>query len=186
VKGNKVLWITLGIIALLVIIVISGYNGLVRLSYQADNNWAQVENNLQRRYDLIPNLVETVKGYTAHEKGILDNLANARSRYAGAGTVEEKAAAEGELNTALGRLLVIVENYPNLKADTQFTRLQDEMAGTENRLAVARKDYNDSVTSYNMKIRSFPTNLYAGMFGFQSKEFFKIQDEARNNVKVNF
>jgi LemA protein len=145
-----------------------------------------VENQLQRRADLIPNLVATVKGYAAHEETILSNIADARSRLVGAQGAADKAAANEELNTALSRLLVVVENYPNLKADANFRQLQDELAGTENRLAVARKDYNDSVQVFNAKIKTFPNVIWAGMLGFEPREYFKAEAAAKSSPKVDF
>ncbi|MDI3280770.1 MAG: LemA family protein, partial [Bacillota bacterium] len=143
-------------------------------------------NQLQRRYDLIPNLVETVKGYTRHEEAVFKELADARSRYAGAATPQEKMAAAGQLESALGRLLVVVENYPNLKADQRFAQLQDELAGTENRIAVERMRYNQAVRRYNATIRRLPYNILASLFNFQPREYFEAAGGAQEAPKVQF
>ena len=185
-KNTKV-WLIVG--AIVVVIALWGigtYNSLIAMEGQVDNAWAQVENNLQRRYDLIPNLVNTVKGYANHEEEVFTQIADARAQLAGSHSVEETAAASSQLESSLGRLLAISENYPELKADQNFLNLQDELAGTENRLAMARKDYNDAVTSYNVKIRSIPTNLIAGIAGAQSRQLFEIDQAARGNVVVDF
>ncbi|WP_442891437.1 LemA family protein [Dendrosporobacter sp. 1207_IL3150] len=174
------------IVALIAIMGISGYNSLITLNEGINGKWAQVENQLQRRADLIPNLVATVKGYAAHEQTAIQSVADARAKLAGAQGPAAKAEANSELSGALSRLLVVVENYPNLKADQNFRALQDELAGTENRLAVARKDYNDSVQVYNTKIRSFPSSIYAGMLGFSAKEYFKAEEGAKQTPKVQF
>ncbi|MDH7479585.1 MAG: LemA family protein [Syntrophomonadaceae bacterium] len=183
---SKGLWITLGVVIVLALMLISGYNSMVGLSENVDNRWSQVENQLQRRADLIPNLVNTVKGYAAHEQNIFNELASARSRLIGANTVAETAQADQAMNTALSRLLAIVENYPNLKADANFRQLQDELAGTENRLAVARKDYNDAVREFNTRIKRFPVNIYARLFGFEPREYFQAGEEARDVPRVDF
>jgi LemA protein len=162
------------------------YNSLVRLDEGIKGAWAQVENQLQRRYDLIPNYVETVKGYAKFEKDVLLKVTEARARVGGAGSVKEKIDANNELSSALSRLLVVVERYPDLKANQNFIRLQDELAGTENRIAVERRRYNEAVRAYNVKIRSFPTNILAGMFGFTGAEFFKAPPEAKEAPKVKF
>jgi LemA protein len=156
------------------------------MNENVDGKWSQVENQLQRRADLIPNLVSTVKGYAAQEKEILNNVANARSRLVGAQGAAEKAAANDALTSSLSRLLVVVENYPNLKSDANFRQLQDELAGTENRLAVARKDYNDSVQSFNARIKTFPNVIWANMLGFDTREYFKAQAGAQEPPKVDF
>jgi LemA protein len=162
------------------------YNSLVRLDEGIKGAWAQVENQLQRRYDLIPNYVETVKGYAKFEKDVLLKVTEARARVGGAGSVKEKIDANNELTSALSRLLVVVERYPDLKANQNFIRLQDELAGTENRIAVERRRYNEAVRTYNVKIRSFPTNILAGMFGFSRAEFFEAPAEAKEVPKVKF
>ena len=175
--------VLLGIAAL---IIIPKYNNLVTGEENVDAAWAQVENQLQRRFDLIPNLVNTVKGYAQHEEEVFTQIADARTKYGGADTVDEAAAANDELSSALARLLVIVENYPQLKADVQFTRLMDELAGTENRLAVARKDYNETVQTFNNNVRRFPGNIIAGMFGFEKKDYFGIKDGVEESPTVDF
>jgi len=162
------------------------YNQFVRLDEAVKASWSQVENQLQRRYDLIPNLVETVKGYAAHEKEVLTEVTNARARVGGAATVDEKIKANNELTGALSRLLVVVERYPDLKANQNFIRLQDELAGTENRIAVERRRYNEAVQAYNVAIRSFPANLLAGLFGFKAATFFEAPAAAKTAPEVKF
>ena len=189
-KTGKALAIA-GIVVVVIILIfflsIKGtYNSLVRLDEGIKGAWAQVENQLQRRYDLIPNYVETVKGYARFEKDVLLKVTEARARVGGAGSVKEKINANNQLSSALSRLLVVVERYPELKANQNFLRLQDELAGTENRIAVERRRYNETVRAYNMKIRSFPTNILAGMFGFGRAEFFEAPAEAKEAPKVKF
>lgn len=183
---KKPIIITAVLIIILAIIMGSSYNSLVALNESVDGKWSQVENNLQRRADLIPNLVATVKGYAAHEEDIMNEIADARSRLVGAGSVADKAEANEELTSALARLLVVVENYPNLKADANFRHLQDELAGTENRIAVARKDYNDAVQVLNARVKSFPTVIWARMFGFSAREYFEAEDSAQKAPQVEF
>lgn len=183
---KKGLLIGLGVVVLLFFMVISSYNGLIGLNENVDGKWSQVENQLQRRADLIPNLVNTVKGYATHEKEVFADVAEARSRLLGAAGPEQSAQANGELSSALGRLLAISESYPQLKADGNFRQLQDELAGTENRITVARQDYNNSVQRFNAKIKKFPTNIMAGMFGFDGKEYFKAEEGAEKVPEVNF
>ncbi|QTD42811.1 LemA family protein [Sporosarcina sp. Te-1] len=178
--------VIVGIIVLLGIILVPSYNKFVNLEEDVDQSYAQVENQLQRRLDLIPNLVNTVKGYASHEKEVMTEIAEARSRLAGATGPEEQAAADADLTSALGRLLVVVENYPELKADKQFTQLMDELAGTENRIGVARKDYNDVVATYNRQTKRFPGKLVASIFGFDEKEYFKADPAASEAPKVDF
>ncbi|MCD9020820.1 LemA family protein [Cohnella silvisoli] len=186
-KRSTMTWLVVGAIVLIVIFsAVGSYNRLVSSETTVDNKAAQIDTQLQRREDVIPNLVSTVKGYAAHEKEVFKAIADARSKLAGAGTTAEKADANNQLEGALSRLLVVVENYPNLKADAQFTRLMDELSGTENRIAVARQDYNNSVTAYNTKIKRFPAAIYASMFGFEKKEFFKAAPGAETVPEVQF
>jgi len=162
------------------------YNQFVSLDEGVKSSWAQVENQLQRRFDLIPNLVETVKGYAKQEKDVLVEVTNARAKVGGANTVPDKINANNQLSGALSRLLVVVEKYPDLKSNQNFIRLQDELAGTENRIAVERKRYNDAVKVYNVAIRSFPSNLLAGMFGFNKAAFFEAPAVAKAVPQVKF
>lgn len=175
-------------IALLVIMSFAGiYNGIVSKHETITAKWAQVENQLQRRNDLIPNLVNTVKGYAAHEKTVFENVTNARSQWAKAATIEEKVKAAGAIDTALARLLLVVENYPNLKANDTFLKLMDELSGTENRIAVERMRYNEAVKDYNISVRMFPGNMIAGMFGYKpATEYFKAEEKARAVPEVKF
>ena len=187
---KKIIIVILVVIALLVVSLYSffagNYNNFVRLDQAVKSSWAQVENQLQRRYDLIPNLVETVKGYAKHEREVLTEVTNARAKVGGAGTVPDKIAANNELSGALSRLLLVVERYPDLKANQNFLHLQDELAGTENRIAVERMRYNEAVKVYNQTIKSFPANLLAGMFGFREAAFFDAPKEAKTAPKVQF
>jgi LemA protein len=163
-----------------------GYNRLVSLREAIDGAWAQVENQLQRRNDLIPNLIEVTKGYAAHEKEIFEAVANARARMLSAGSREAEIAASGELSSALSRLLALAENYPNLKADTQFTRLSDELAGTENRIATERRRYNEVVQEYNTLTKTFPTVLTAKLLGFEQQKYFEAPEVAQQVPQVKF
>jgi LemA protein len=162
------------------------YNRLVTMDESVKAAWAQVENQLQRRYDLIPNLVETVKGFAAQEKEVFVSVTEARSKVAGAGNIPEKIQANNTLSSALSRLLVVVERYPELKSNVNFIRLQDELAGTENRIAVERRRYNEMVKEFNVQIRRFPTNIVAGMFGFEKATFFEVPKERQEAPKVKF
>jgi LemA protein len=162
------------------------YNNFVSLDEGVKASWAQVENQFQRRYDLIPNLVETVKGYAKQEKDVLVEVTNARAKVGGAVNIPDKIGANNLLTGALQRLMVVVEKYPDLKSNQNFLRLQDELAGTENRIAVERKRYNDAVRIYNVAIRSFPANLLAGMFGFQKATFFEAPAAAKTAPQVKF
>jgi LemA protein len=174
------------IAVVIVVSVIGSYNNLVTANENIDGKWSQIETNLQRRADLIPNLVETVKGYAAQEKEIFTAIAEARSKLIGASGVEEAAAANNELSSALSRLLAISEAYPNLKSDANFRQLMDELAGTENRIARARQEYNDSVQAYNTRVKRFPTSLVAGIFGFSPREYFEADEGSKVVPKVNF
>jgi LemA protein len=164
----------------------SGYNRAIGLDERVDADWAQVENVLQRRYDLIPNLVETVKGYAGHEKEIFEAVAESRTKYFAAGNREEKIEAANGLERALSRLLVLKETYPELKAQTSFLSLQDELAGTENRIAVERKRYNDAVRELNAYVRQFPGRIFAGWAGVEQAKYFEVAEEAKAAPKVNF
>ena len=183
----KKILIGLAVVVLVIIVTfISVYNGIVSKHETITSKWAQVENQLQRRNDLIPNLVNSVKGYAAHEKGVFEAVTNARSQWAKAGSVNEKVKAAGSLDSALSRLLFVAENYPLLKADNTFLKLMDELAGTENRIAVERRRYNETVKTLNIKVRSFPTNILAGMFGFEKAAFFEVPEAAKAVPKVEF
>ncbi|MBN1670322.1 MAG: LemA family protein [Kiritimatiellae bacterium] len=189
-SGKKALLIVLIVIVVLGVMIYSffkgNYNRFVAMDEGVKSAWAQVENQLQRRFDLIPNLVETVKGYAKQEKDVLTEVTNARARVGGANTVPDKISANNELSGALSRLLVVMENYPDLKSNQNFLRLQDELAGTENRIAVERMRYNEVVKAYNVAIRSFPANLLAGMFGFKEEAFFEAPPAAKATPQVKF
>ncbi len=180
------LWIILGIVAVLVIALVLLYNRLVSLRNRVENAWAQVDVQLKRRYDLIPNLVETVKGYAAHERETFEAVTAARTRAQAAQGPAEQGAAEGILGQALGRLFALAEAYPELQADENFRQLQEELGETENRIAVSRQVYNDTVLTYNTAIQQVPGNLVAGPFGFSRKEFFEVEDGAREAPRVTF
>ena len=186
-SGWAIFGIILGIFAVFgSMYVIGNYNNLISLRENVNNQYSNIDVCLQRRSDLIPNLVSTVKGYTNHEKEILTQISESRAKLSGAGNINEKSQASTALTNALSRLLVVVENYPNLKADAQFIALTDELAGTENRIAVARRDYNTAVQTYNQTIKKFPTNIIANMFNFESAERFESTDSAREVPIVNF
>ena len=189
-QGLKTTLVVIGIVLLAILIPVSylkaTYNSLVSMDEGVKGAWAQVENQLQRRYDLIPNYVETMRGYAKHEKEVFLKVTEARSKVAGAGAISEKIAANNELSSALARLLVVVERYPDLKANANFIRLQDELAGTENRISVERRRFNETVKAYNTKIRSFPTNLIAGFLGFEKAAFFEVPKEKQEAPQVKF
>ena len=175
------------IIAVLVIWVISVYNGLVKSKLKVDNAWGQIDVQLQRRFDLIPNLVETVKGYMSHESETFEKIAALRTSWANSSSVGEKAKLDGELSGALKTIMAVSENYPELKANTNFLDLSEELRNTENKISFSRQFYNDSVTMYNTKLELFPSNIIANMFNFKARELFEAEsDEARKNVKVDF
>ena len=176
------LLIVLGVVLVLLFWIIGMYNGLVRLRNEVKNAWAQIDVQLKRRHDLIPNLVETVKGYAGHERGTLDAVVQARTKAVGAQGVASRAQAEGELSQALGRLMMLVEAYPDLKANQNFLALQEELTSTENKIGFSRQFYNDTVMRYNTQIQSFPPNIIAGMFGFGESEFFELQDAAQREA----
>lgn len=174
------------ILVALVVIVIFLYNRLVVLRNRVDNAWSQIDVQLKRRYDLIPNLVETVKGYAAHEREVFERVTEARSQAIAAGAVGEQAKAENMLTSTLRSLFAVAENYPELKANQNFLMLQEELSGTESKIAFARQFYNDSVMNFNATIQTFPSNIMAGMFGFQSRDYFEIEEVSREPVKVDF
>jgi LemA protein len=179
--------IVLALIAAVVLFVVSIYNSLIKLRNQVKNAWSQIDVQLKRRHDLIPNLIETVKGYMDHERDTLENITKARSQAVQAEGIGDKAKAEGELTQALGKFNLVVENYPDLKANQNFLSLQEELTSTENKISFSRQSYNDQVLFYNNKIQMFPSNIIAGMFKFIEEEFFEIEDEKEREVpKVGF
>jgi LemA protein len=178
--------IILIILAAIVLFLIMLFNGLVNLRNQIRNAWAQIDVQLKRRVDLIPNLVETVKGYAKHEKGVLEGVTKARTSFMNATTMEGKAKAANMMTDTLKSLFAVAENYPQLKANENFLQLQEELSGTENKIAYARQFYNDSVMRFNTKIQVFPNNVFASMMGFQEEQLFKAEEAERKNVKVSF
>jgi len=181
------LGIIVGLGVLLVLIFIGLYNGLVRLRNQVDNAWSQIDVQLKRRHDLIPNLVETAKGYMTHERETFSAITEARSRAMGAKGVAEASKAEGELGQVLGRMMMVMENYPDLKANQNFLALQEELSTTENKIGFSRQNYNDQVLFFNNKTQMFPSNIVAGMFGFTKRDFFELENAAEREVpKVSF
>ena len=179
--------ILVGISILLIIFAIGIYNALVRLRNQVDNAWSQIDVQLKRRHDLIPNLVETAKGYMKHERGTFEAITKARSQAMGANTVNEASKAEGALGEALSKFMLVVENYPDLKANQNFLAVQEELTGTENKIAFSRQSYNDQTLFFNNKIQMFPSNIIAGMFKFIKRDFFEIEVAAEREVpKVSF
>lgn len=179
-------YILLGIIILLVLWVISTYNGLIKLRNKVKNQWSQIDIQLKRRFDLIPNLVETIKGYTKHESETLEKVIQARNTYLSAGTPEEQMKASGELSKVVSKLFALSEAYPDLKANTNFVDMQNTLKDTEDKISYARSFYNDSVMKYNTKIETVPTNIVANMFGFKTEIYFEAEAEAKENVKVKF
>lgn len=180
-------WIILAIVVILVIAIIGMYNGLVQSKIRVDNAWSQIDVQLQRRFDLIPNFVETVKGYMNHEKETFEKIAALRTSWANTQSVAEKADLDNQLSTALKTIMAVSENYPELKANQNFSDLSEELRNTENKISFSRQFYNDTVTMYNTKLQVFPSNIIANMFNFTARELFKAEsDEARKNVKVDF
>jgi len=180
------MWVILGIVAVLLIWAIAVYNGLIRLKNRVDEAWSDIDVQLKRRYDLIPNLVSTVKGYASHEKGVFEKVTEARTRAMGAQSAADKAKAENMLSQTLKSLFAVAENYPDLKANQNFLELQRELADTEDKIQASRRFYNGNVRDFNTKIQIFPNNIFAGMLGFSSREFFEAEGEAKEPVKVEF
>lgn len=180
-------WIILIIVVVLIFAIIGIYNGLVQSRQKVKNAWSQIDVQLQRRFDLIPNLVESVKGYMAHESDVLTKVTELRTSWANASTVSEKAELDNQLSGALKTIMAVSENYPDLKANQNFSELQEELRSTENKIAYSRQFYNDSVTMYNTKLEVIPSNIVAGLFGFKAEDLFRAEsEEARKNVKVDF
>jgi LemA protein len=180
-------WIILVIVIVVILALILLYNGLVTSRNKVDNAWSQIDVQLQRRFDLIPNLVETVKGYMNHEAETFEKIAKLRTAWAGAETVKEKANLDGELSSALKTIMAVSESYPDLKANQNFSELQEELRNTENKISFSRQFYNDSVTAYNTKLQVVPTNIVANMFHFTPRELFEVEnEEVKKNVKVDF
>jgi len=182
-------WIILIIAVVLLFIVISIYNSLVKAKLNVENAWSQIDVQLQRRFDLIPNFVETVKGYMTHEKETFEKIAALRTSWANASSVHDKANLDGELSSALKTIMAVSENYPDLKANENFMQLSEELRNTENKISFSRQFYNDSVTMYNTKLELFPSNIVASMFGakFKAAELFEVEnEEVRKNIKVDF
>jgi LemA protein len=182
-----VLLIVIGLPLLIILFVIGVYNALVRLRNQVDNSWSQIDVQLKRRHDLIPNLVETAKGYMQHERETFEEITKARSQAMGARNVTDASKAEGALGEALSKFMLVVENYPDLKANQNFLALQEELTSTENKISFARQSYNDQVLFFNNKIQMFPSNIVASMFSFKERDFFEIEVAAEREVpKVSF
>jgi LemA protein len=183
---STTLIIILVILGLLILIAIFMYNSLIRLRNQVDNSWAQIDVQLKRRFDLIPNLIETVKGYAKHEKELFENITKARTDFLNSSSVKDKAKAENQLSSTLKSLFAVSENYPKLRANENFLQLQEELSGTESKIAYSRQLYNDTVMEFNTKIQVFPTNLFAKTLGFGEKQLFETDKKERENVKVQF
>jgi LemA protein len=179
-------WIVAGVLVLVLLVGVWTFNRLVSLRNRVDNGWSQIDVQLRRRYDLIPNLVETVKGYAAHEREVFEDVTNARARAMDASSVPDQAQAENQISRGMRQLLAVAENYPELKANQNFLALQEELTATESKIAYARQFYNDEVLRLNTLIGSFPSNLIAGMFGFRPREFFTIEEPARGPATVDF
>ena len=180
-------WVILAIIIIVVIALICMYNSLVQAKIKVDNAWSQIDVQLQRRFDLIPNFVETVKGYMTHESETFEKIASLRTSWANSESISEKASIDGELSNTLKTIMAVSESYPDLKANQNFMQLSEELRNTENKISFSRQFYNDTVTIYNTKLETFPSNVIASMFGFKEESLFEAEsDEARKNVKVDF
>lgn len=180
------MWVILGAVAILIVWAIAIYNGLIRLKNRVDEAWSDIDVQLKRRYDLIPNLVNTVKGYAAHEKEVFEKVTEARTQAMGAQSARDKAQAENMLSQTLKSLFAVAENYPDLKANQNFLELQRELTDTEDKIQAARRFYNGNVRDFNTKIQIFPNNIFAGMLGFSAREFFEAEEEEKEAVKVEF
>lgn len=185
-RGNLGLMIVIILIVIIGISLISGYNGLITKQENVQNAYSNLDVMLQRRADLIPNLVSTVKGYTEHENEVIEKITDARAKLVSADSIAEKSQANEELTTSLNALMLVVENYPDLKSSQNFIQLSDELAGTENRIAVARKDYNDVVKSFNTSVKRFPNNVLSGLFGFEQIEYFQASEGSAEVPSVSF
>ena len=185
-KNLKSIGVVLAVIIIIIMLLAGIYNGLVNKKEEVENKLADISVQLERRTDLIPNLISTVKGYASHEEKVINNVSTASENLINAKSVEDKANANQKLTDALNSLTVVVENYPDLKANTNFINLQDELAGTENRIAVARKDYNEAVKNYNREIKKFPQVLFARLFGFEEEKYFEAKESANNVPQVSF
>ena len=181
---NPLYWILI-ILGVIVLYIIIAYNSLVVLRTRISNAWSQIDVQLKRRYDLIPNFIKTVQGYVKHEKTVLTELTKARSQLI-SGSMQQKAKASNQITEALKSIFAVAENYPNLKANENFKMLQEELSGTESKIAYARQFYNDSVMSFNIKVQKFPTKIIANAFDFKQKEFFKTEEDEKKNIKVEF
>jgi len=182
---STILWVAIGIVALVVLYIIFTFNSLISLRNRVENAWSQIDVQLKRRYDLIPNLINTVKGYMKHEKGVLTELTKMRSQLV-SGSMTQKAKASDAISNALKTLFAVAENYPKLQASENFKMLQEELSGTESKIAYSRQFYNDNVLELNNKIQMFPSNVMANMLGFKVKEFFKTEEAEKRSVKVEF
>lgn len=183
---STVVWVVLGVIAVIVLWIIAVYNSLVRLKNRTDEAWSDIDVQLKRRYDLIPNLIETVKGYAKQEREVFTKVTEARTAAMGAKGMHDKAQAENMLTEALKTIFAVAENYPDLKSSNNFLELQRELSDTENKIQASRRFYNTNVRDLNIKIESFPTNLIAGMLGYAKREFFEAEDTEKEPVKVQF
>ncbi|MBI2146079.1 LemA family protein [Candidatus Woesearchaeota archaeon] len=180
---STTVWIVIAAVVVLFLIYL--YNSLIRLRMRVNNAWSQIDVQLKRRYDLIPNLIEAVKGYMKHEKGVLENVTKMRASLV-SGTMQDKAKASNQITEALKSIFAVAESYPQLKASENFKQLQEELSGTESKIAYARQFYNDSVMEYNQAIQVFPKNIFAKLFAFHQREFFETKGKERENVKVSF
>lgn len=185
-KGFSIALVVIILVIVIAIVAISSYNGLVVKREEVDTQYANLDTVLQRRADLIPNLVNTVKGYVSHEESVIKDITDARAKLVNSSTASEQAEANAELTEKINALMVVVENYPDLKASTNFTQLSDELAGTENRISTARMDYNDAVKEYNTSIKKFPTSTFANMFGFEAATYFEATETGKEVPTVDF